>query len=316
MRTAVTAGHVAERLAGRRVLLTGASGFIGSHVLRRLEDAGAEVHAVSRRPGPGGAGVRWWQVDLADWEETRALVEATRPEVILHLAGHPEGARALELVLPTFRSNLQSTVNLLSAAAETGAGRVVLTGSLEEPEAGAVEAVPSSPYAVSKWAAGAYGRLFEALFALPVVCLRVFMVYGPGTQDVRKVVPYSALALLRGEAPRLSSGRREVDWIYVEDVADAFLAAAVADGLSGATLDVGSGVLTSIRDVVTALQGLAGTGVEPAFGALPDRPLEQVRRADVPRTTECLGWRPAVELDEGLRRTVDWFRAELGAGRS
>ena len=137
------------------------------------------------------------------------------------------------------------------------------------------------------------------------------MVYGPGQLDLRKLVPYVTVSLLRGEAPRLTSGERAVDWIYVDDVVDAFLRTAVAPGLEGGSLDVGSGELVTARDVVVRIRDLVGGDVEPAFGAIPDRPLERVRAAD-PASSAPIGWVARTPLDEGLARTVAFYRANLG----
>jgi nucleoside-diphosphate-sugar epimerase len=114
-------------------------------------------------------------------------------------------------------------------------------------------------------------------------------------------------ALLDGRAPGLSSGTRAVDWIFVEDVIEGLLRIAVRDGIIGRVIDLGTGELSTVADVVRKLYRLAGRADEPTFGALGDRALEQVRRADVAATERVLGWRPSVDLDEGLRRTFEWF---------
>ncbi len=302
----MTIGSFAER----RILVTGASGFIGARLCHQLAELGAEVHGVSRRVDPkADSSFHWWQTDLIDPEAVHRLVATVRPHVILHLAGEVVGARALDQVLPTLRGNLLSSVNLLVAAAAGGCRRVVLTGSIEEPSQGDAAGVPSSPYAAAKLAATGYGRMFHALYGLDVVTLRVFMVYGPGQKDLRKLVPYVILSLLRGDSPSMSSGLRPVDWIYVDDVVAAFVAAAQTKAGGGEVLEVGSGELVTVRELVERLAPLVRADAKLRFDAANDRPLEQVRRADTRRTTELLGWRPQVALADGLRRTVDWYRA-------
>ena len=181
-----------------------------------------------------------------------------QPDVVLHLASEVGGGRQLELVLPMLQANLVATVNVMVACAEVGCSRVVLAGSMEEPDASDPDAVAQSPYAAAKWGALAYARHLHTLHRLPVVHLRVFMVYGPGQPDLRKLVPYVTVSLLRGEAPRLTSGARAVDWIYVDDVVDAFLRAAVASGVEGRSLDIGSGALVTARALVVRLSELVG----------------------------------------------------------
>ena len=298
-------------LQGRRVLVTGASGFIGTHLLERLAGQDVEIHAVSRRPLASRGSVTWHGADLTDLDAVRRVVAAGSPDLVFHLAGETRAARTLELVLPTFQANLVSTVNLLTAVAEHNQARVVLTGSLEEPEPGDAA---SSPYALSKFAAREYGALLQELVALPVVVLRVFMVYGPKQSEVQKLVPYVILSLLRGERPQLTSGGREVDWVFVEDVADAFLAAGRAEDIAGASVDVGSGSTCSIRSLVLRLVELINPHVEPDFDAIPDRPEEQLRVANVEASAAAIGWRPRVGLEEGLMRTVEWYREQLVRG--
>lgn len=299
-----------NRLAGQRILVTGANGFIGSHLCLRLRQEGADVHAVYRLKRPADiADQRWWQANLADLDEVRKTVAKARPEVIFHLASHVKGAPDLEHVLPTFQSNLQSTVNLLTVAVEAGCRRVVLTGSLAEPEVGKGESFPTAPYAAAKWASSGYGKMFHALYNLPVVIARVFMVYGPAQMDLTKLIPYVTLSLLQGKTPKITSGGRLVDWIYVSDVVSGFLALARATDVDGTTVDIGSGSLVSIREIVERLAAAIGGHAE--FGALRDRPLEPVRVANTADTLAKIVWKPKVSLQAGLADTVDWYRREL-----
>jgi UDP-glucose 4-epimerase len=293
----------------QKVLITGATGHIGGHLCRRLLVEGSEIHAVSRRPradAPGGQ-IRWWRSDLRDLDATRKLLSEVKPQVVFHLAGCVTGSRGLEAMLPTLEHNFLSTINLLIAVTETGSGRIVLAGSLEEPNEGTAEAC-CSPYAASKSAARSYARLFRTLYGTPVVNTRIFMVYGPGPQPAGRFVPYVVSSLLSGEAPKLTSGTREVDWIYVDDVVEGLLACARSQDVLGGTVDLGSGCLTDLRTVALTIARIIGTEIQPEFGALAGRQMEQVRVADVRRTHDQLGWQPKVSLETGLRATVDWFR--------
>jgi UDP-glucose 4-epimerase len=301
-----------HQFANQKILVTGASGFIGTHLCRRLCGDAAEVHAIARRPPTDETNrLRWWQADLGDIAVVQNLLTTIKPDVIFHLAGHAWGGRDLTLVLPTFHSNLTTTVNMLTVAAEIGCRRFVLASSLEEPDG--AEVVPSSPYAASKWASSAYARMFQELYQTPVVLVRIFMTYGPG-QDPRKLLPYVVLSLLRGENPKLTSGQRQIDWVYIEDVVEGLVAAAQAPGIEGRTVDVGSGTLASIRTLVEHLARLINPQIKPFFGALGDRPLEQVRVADTARSSALIGWKPTTALEEGLMRTVRWYERQLGAG--
>jgi UDP-glucose 4-epimerase len=295
-------------LAGARVLVTGASGLIGSHLLRVLEPD-TEIVAVSRSTRADGDGVRWVSSDLAQAGAVEAVMDSVRPDVVIHLAGAVRGDRTLDAVAPTLRANLVATVELLEAATRLECRRVVLSGSLyEEPAASGPDAVPPSPYGASRWSASAYGRMFHSLFGTPVVILRPSYAYGPG-QERTKLIAYVITALLAGESPQLSSGERLLDWVYAEDVARAYVAAAVVPGVDGRTLDIGSGIEASVSDVVAAIVEAVGpTAASPLLGTVPVRPHEQHVLPAVDETAAVLGWRAGTSLQDGVRRTVAWFR--------
>jgi nucleoside-diphosphate-sugar epimerase len=234
------------------------------------------------------------------------LIESVRPDVIYHLAGLSTAVPDFEYVLPTMQSLLVSTVNVLTVAHEIGNCRVVLAASLTEPEPGQAEPTPGSPYAAAKWAASGYARMFHHLYKLPVVLVRPFMTYGPG-QNPNKVIPHVIASLFRGDSPKLAGGMQQFDWIYIDDVIDAFVAAADAnsDGIFGRTIDIGAGTAVSIREVVERIVAIMKPDARPLFGALPDRPLEWVRVADTRDAYERLKWEPRTSLDEGLAKTIE-----------
>ena len=301
---------------GQRILVTGGSGFLGSHLCRRLLDLGAEVHATSRverRSEPGGP--IWWQVDLTAIDRVRKLLTDLKPMVVYHLAGSAGAKPDLDLVLPTLEGLVVSAVNILVAGTEAGCGRIVMTGSLTEPAWGKHAPIPSSPYAAAKWTSSAYARMFHLLYQTPTVVLTPFMTFGPG-QDRSKIIPSVILSLLRGESPRLSSCLWEVDWIFIDDLVEAFLAAAAVPDIEGNCFDVGTGTNRTVRSVVERIFLLMGEQTQPLFGMLPDRPSEPVRSADTMQTNQLLKWRAQISLDEGLRRTIAWYATHAAMGRA
>jgi len=295
-----------SQLFGQRVLVTGASGFIGSHLCRRLLTLGAELHAVSRATRLNNEGGQWWQGDLTDCARLNEIISTVKPELIYHLASRVSGSQDLAMVLPTLHANLVSTVNLMTAAAESSCRRVVLAGSLEEPQEN--DAIPSSPYAAAKWAASGYARMFHALYGMQTVTLRIAMVYGPDQADASKLIPYVIQSLLRGKAPQLSSGQREVDWIYVEDVVDAMIASAENKDEGCLIVEIGSGSSVSIQEIVERLCRLINPSIRPILGAIADRPCDRSWSANIALARERLDWQPRAELNDGLRKTVDWYR--------
>lgn len=306
--------NLSEQISGKSVLVTGASGFIGRHLCRRLLALGAQVHAISRGVQQSNSKYcQWWQADLTDSAAVDHIVKLVRPEIIVHLSSYVTGARELEVVLPTFYSNCQSSVSLLTAAAKAKCRRIVLAGSSEEPHSSNGEIFACSPYAAAKWATSAYGHMFHRLFNTPVVIPRIFMTYGPDQRDLLKLVPYVILQLLRNEVPKVSSGTRVADWIYIDDVVEGLIRAAIAPKIEGCSFDLGSGSLVSIREIVGQIVGITGSRVQPAFGALSERPYEQERAADTAFLNCVLGYRPLTSLRRGLELTVAWYTQQLNS---
>ena len=293
--------------SGQTILVTGASGFIGSHLCRKLGEFDVEIHALSRVQRRNSKKTRWWKGDLANPSMIASMLQATRPNYIFNLASYVLGSRDISVVIPTFRSNLLGQVYLMIESWKVGCKRFISTGSMDEPIMSNTREKTISPYAVSKWAAGVYGEMFHALYNLPFVHLRVFMVYGPGQKDVSKLIPYSILSMLQGKSPDLTSGRRKIDWIYIEDVVDGILAAALTPNIEGAKLDIGSGKSMPISSIEAMLIDLINPKVVPNYGALSDRLFEQEPIANVSETYAKINWKPKISLDVGLKETVRWY---------
>lgn len=298
-----------EELHGKVVLVTGANGFIGDHLCNQLLRHEAQVHGLSRSQKHWHEeGVHWWQCDISDQERLADVFAQIRPDYVFHLASEVTGSRHQEVVVPTLNSNLLSTVNLLNLVGQYQCKRIVLAGSLEEPQR---NEAPASPYAAAKAASSAYARMFHSLYQTPVVTARLFMVYGPAQRDLKKLIPYVTLELLHGGVPKMSSGKRPVDWVFVGDVVEGLIRCALTPGIEGETVDLGSGQLVTIHDLVLQLAQIVSPDASLDFGALPERPFEQVRAADIEHSHQLTGWQPRTSLEDGLRQTVDFYRATL-----
>ena len=294
-------------------MVTGASGFIGSKLSKLLANKEVEVHGTYLNTPESKlyTKIHWWKCDLSDIDATRKLITFLKPDIIFHLAGWVMGSRSLEHVLPTFQCILASNVNILTLATEVGCQRVIITGSQEEPDNCDPYLIPSSPYAAAKCGASAYARMFHALYNTPVVIARVFMVYGPGQRDHKKLIPYIIISHFQHSIPKLTSGSRQVDWVYVDDVVDGLLAAARTSNIEGHTIDIGSGETVSIKDVVYQLNTILKSRIKPEFETIPDRPLEQTRIANITRTYSTIGWKPKTTLEQGLRQTAEWYKQNV-----
>jgi UDP-glucose 4-epimerase len=305
-----------DALRGRAVLVTGASGFLGRHLVRHLDALGAHVHAVARPgtpPRSTGAVRAWHDADLGDADAVAAVVRRVRPAAVVHLASEVSGDRSGDRAVPMLEANTRAAVGVMTAARAEPGCRVVLAGSIEEPRG---DEPPVSPYAAAKAATTGYARLFHAQEELPVTVLRIAMVYGPDQPDTAKLVPHVCRSLVRGRVPALGSGTRGVDWVHVDDVADALVRAAVAPDAPGHVLDVGSGRAVTIADVVRELAGLAGYDGPLGLGAREDRSDERVQVADPEPAARVLGWRARTALRDGLAATLDWYREQEPAAAS
>ena len=293
-----------------RVLVTGAGGFLGANVAERLAQLGAAVTGVVRTLPSSDGPVPYLQADVLDRQALKKIFAQTRPEVVFHLAGKTNAGHAKELVLPAIESNLISTVVVLSEALENGAPRVVVTGSLEEPVPGQSPTAAISPYAASKWATSVYTRMFHALYALPITIVRPFMAYGP-RQNPSKLIPYLTLNLLRGVESTVSQPERTVDWVFIEDVVEGVLAAALAPDAVGRSIDFGTGELVPIREIVAHLERITAAPGRVKLQAAEQAVGVAGRRANVEDAATLLDWKATTPLEAGLAKTVAWYRDRL-----
>ena len=295
------------KLKHAKVLVTGASGFIGSALTAKLLRGGADVYAISREEVNSDDFVQWHQGDLSDRDFVEHVVREIQPDYIYHLASHVLGSREFEVVESTFRCNFLSAFNLLLATHKVRCKRLILAGSFEEYNSHAETVIPSSPYTAAKVAASNYARMFHKLYATPVCMASLYMVYGPGQKDLSKLLPYVILKTLRGESPEMTSGVRNIDWIYVDDVVSALLCMSDAPGIDGMTIDVGSGTSITIEEIVKLTMEMIDPTVPPKFGSVKDRPMEQERNANVDETFKRIGWRPTTDIRAGLQKTIAYY---------
>jgi UDP-N-acetylglucosamine 4-epimerase len=309
------------------VLVTGGAGFIGSHLVARLLDAGASVRVLDdlstgRRENlrPHLARIDLHEASVTEPEACRAACEGV--DYVLHQASLPSVQRSVTDPRPTHEVSATGTLNMLNASSQAGVRRFVYAGSSSAygdtpklPKHEDMAACPRSPYAVAKLAGEHYTRVYPALFGLETVILRYFNVFGP-RQDPRS--PYSAAipvfidAALDRRAPTIhGDGGQTRDFTYVDNVVDANMRACLADGgaVVGEVFNIGCGERVSIGRVWEEIRRILGVDVEAERG--PARSGEvRDSLADLTKSRERLGYAVRVSLAEGLRRTVDWLRRE------
>lgn len=318
-------------LRGTKVLVTGSDGFIGSHVVERLVAEGASVRAFCLYNSQGSWG--WLDtasrdvrdaidVRLGDIRDAAFVAEATAGvDVVMHLAALiaiPYSYRAPESFVAT---NVQGTLNVLEAARRHGVKRVIVTSTSEVY--GTPETLPirethplnaQSPYAATKVAADQLSLSYQRSFGVPVVVLRPFNTYGP-RQSTRAVLPTILAQLLRG-ATSIKLGRLDTrrDLTFVSDTVDGFVKAALATGVEGQTIQLGTGRSPSIGDIFEAacraLGKTATVELDPSR-LRPDASEVLVLESDPARAKQLLGWVPQVTLEDGLARTAAWMSQHM-----
>lgn len=295
----------------KRVILTGATGFVGRHAVQPLLARGFEVHALARTPRVEAriGRVSWHEADLLDPAATAAVVGKLGATHLLHFAWYAEHGRFWEA--PENLDWVAASLGLLRSFHASGGRRVVVAGTCAEyawdgdccDERTPLR--PASLYGVSKNALRALVEEYTRAAGLSAAWARIFFTFGPGEQPTR-VIAAVARALVRGETVPCSPGTQVRDFLYVEDVATAF--AVLLDSDATGSFDIGSGEAVALRTLLEGLERLAGRQGLVRFGEAPHRSEPPRIVADSRRLRDELGWTPGNTLDEGLERTLSWWR--------
>lgn len=303
-------------------LITGATGFIGANLARRLIKEGAEVHILTRKQSN-----RWrlqdilqkvheHRVDLRDYERLFKVVQDTRPKFIFHCAtygSYPFQKEENEII----ETNILGTINLLRALSDIDYRCFVNTGSSSEygikskPMSEEDLLEPISTYGVSKAATTLFCQAMAKREKRPIVTLRLFSPYGP-YEEATRLIPTVIISCLRNENPRLSSPHGMRDFNFVEDIVDAYLKVIETPNIAGEIFNIGCGEQHSVGEVVDTIIKLSGRKVKPIWGSVSPRPNEpSIWQADISKAKELLGWHPRYSLREGLSKTIEWFERNL-----
>ena len=306
-------------------LVTGGAGFIGSHMVEELVRRGETVRVLDNLATGKTANlasiagrIDFQEADIRDLEAISPNFRDT--QYVIHLAALPSVARSVDDPLTANEVNVTGTLNVLLAARDAGVKRLVFAASAaaygDNPTMPRVETLtpdPLSPYALAKVAGEYYCRVFTTIYGLETVALRFFNIFGPRqnpdspyTGVLSKFIP----AYERGKTPVIfGDGEQSRDFTYVDNVVDATLRACTAPAAPGKVINVGVGRSYTLNQTITILNHIFGQNVEPRYvDARPGDARHSL--ADISLARKVLGYEPLVSFEEGLRRTVEWFRAE------
>ena len=322
-----------QSLGGARVLVTGGHGLLGSWLTAGLLDAGAKVTVLRREPQPHSALVisgdeercEIVDGDLLDAELIADAMVSGRIDTVVHLAAQAIVGIARVSPRSTFEVNIQGTWNVLEAARQAGAGRVVVASS--DKAYGPSDVLPYTedvplraqfPYDASKAAADLIARSYWHTYGLPVAVTRLANLYGGGDQNPSRLIPESMAAVIEGRRPVVrSDGSPERDYLYAGDAATAYLAVLdllAAGSGAGEAFNAGSGIPRKAIDVVTEILRVAGSDQAPEVqgSGVPEGEIEK-QVIDSTKLEEATGWKARTPLEEGLARTLEWYREHPAA---
>ena len=304
-------------------LVTGGAGFIGSHLTEELVRRGERVRVADslitghRKNLAHVPGVEVLEGDLADLPFATRAVQGI--DYVLHQAAIPSVPRSVKDPIESNRANIDSTLNVLVAARDAGVKRVVYAASSSAygnsptlPKHEEMPTSPLSPYALQKLVGEQYMQMFTALYGIETVSIRYFNVFGP-RQDPSS--PYSgvisqfAKTLLEGKPPTIyGDGKQTRDFTYIANVVDGVLRAVTAPAAAGQVINVATGSRISLNELFATMRDLVGAKVSVVYG--PPRAGDVTDSlADISRARAILGYEPTVSFQEGLRRTIDWYRS-------
>ena len=306
-----------------RVLITGATGFVGSNLTRRLHAQGEEIAVLMRLQSSSDRvadiirDLKIFKGDVSDASKVRRAMSTFRPNLVYHIAaagaspGHNDNDRTIML-----KSNFLGSWNVVCSAQEVGVKRVIYTGTsgvYKDSNAPISEndtLAPKTMYAVSKIAAWFLSEAVLRDTRTSIVNIRLFTPFGPWEEQTR-LIPYVINKAINNEPILLTSGKQARDFIYVDDVVDALIAAGNSD-CDSQIINIGSGKVVTIKDVVNIIIKLVGSKSETLFGALPHRKNEIWEVcANVERAMSVLDWIPQTSLIDGLQKTINWIRRSL-----
>ncbi len=307
------------------ILITGGFGFIGSALVRRLLGEGHRVELVElgsadgRRLQDQKNDIAVHGADIADTRAVEDIVRKTAPELIIHLATYYAVDHRPDELGPMVRTNVLGVSNLLEAARLANVRYFINTSSCfvyEQHGRPLREEGPFKPgnyYAATKRFSEELCDFYAENHGLNAATLRIFSPYGPADHQ-RRLIPSVIASYLAGKQPRATTGRQAWDFVYIDDIVEAYLKAIAHRPTGHEVFNIGSGKAVAVRDIILRIKEILGSDLEPLWGSVPHRKNEiWSMTADISKAGSVLGWEPATDLIAGgLERTVRWFAGQQG----
>lgn len=294
----------------RHILITGAGGFVGSHLAKKLGELGAEVVSMIRREDG---------VDVIDRDALEAFFES-KPSVVFHLAGEAVVERGQESPYDTFRTNVLGTLNILELSRIYAIPKIIIAstaqvyGEGKPPFREDDPPRPSRPYETSKTATDLLAQSYADSFNLPVVIPRFVNIYGPGDTNFTRLIPKTLRFALQRKPVPMWGGMAKREYIYIDDAVEAYLMLGAISSVKlehNRIFNFGAGTPVAVRDIITTIGKLTGDKIE-IVKIKEDREGEITDQyVSWEKASRVLGWKPKSSLDEGLRRTIAWYKEYL-----
>lgn len=305
-----------ESYRSTTVLVTGATGFLSSHLVPALLDKGANVTGLSleKRHYPALKNFSYIHADLKDKDKLKETVRKIEPSIIFHLAAYPNEEPTFENTDNCIQNNIQGTMNLIHSLKGISFDSFIHIGSYKEysgnktPFRETNTIFPMSSYAISKACTEMFCKAYHQIYGLPLVSLRLPAVYGPGQSD-KNLIPYLIKSSLSGHPLRLTKGEQKRELIYISDVIDALIMASINKKACGEIINVGTNKEYRLKEIVKLILSLSNSRIKPEFGAIPYRKNEIWNmKGDNSKARSILNWEPKIGLKEGLVKTITYYK--------
>jgi len=312
---------MADSLKGKSVFVTGGTGFIGSHLSRRLIHEGALVSILAKQNSSLNLisdiknKVKIYRSEITGLNPLLKIVKKIKPEIIFHLAAKVKVGSNFRLIKSLININLFGTINMLKAAIEVNSvkkfvflGTSDVYGLGKPPFSEDSPVNPISAYAASKVAAELFLKYMAGQHKIPWVILRPFIVYGGG-QSPDMFIPQLIQSALKGKNFSMTGGKQTRDFLYIDDFVDACISAGLRKEVQGEIINIASGKEASLSYVTRNVLSLLDYPIKICFGALPYRKNERWHvKADIKKAKRLLGWEPKTDLIEGIKKTINWYQ--------